>query len=211
MICRIAIACALFSSIFFTAKATAEPGDRYLNMKARVLDILFPLDVAPKPYFLRMILRFGDTDTQLVVVVYPDKEKYWLRRCEITQYALPGIGKNRLSQLIPRMVAENPDVKDQEIAAKLKVDVSHSSIDPEAFNRALDDLKPVRISPVLASRIAVDESSEYGFWYDTWHECVHYTITGPFKDSPQDELVQWMIRFRASVPDLSKAGSALKP
>src|SRR5271163_2498642 len=63
MVLRITVACALFSCLLFTATVSAQPGDRHLDMKARVLDILFPLDVTPKPYFLKMILRFGDSGT----------------------------------------------------------------------------------------------------------------------------------------------------
>lgn len=211
MICRIGVACVLFSCILFGATATAQPGDRYLDMKARVLDILFPLDVAPKPYFLKMVLRFSDSDTQLVVVVYPDKDKYWVRRCEITSYALAGMAKGQLSQLISKMVAENPNVKDEEIAAKLKVEVSRYSIAPEALKHALDELKAIRISPILADRVAVDEYSEYEYWYDNWQESVHYAITSPYGRDPQDQLGRWMVKFRANLPDLLRAASAPKP
>jgi hypothetical protein len=146
---RVASAFALLSCIFLTATAVAQPGDRYLDMKARVLDILFPLDVAPKPYLLKMILRFGDSDTQLVVVIYPDSEKYWVRRYEATSYKLAGIGREELSQLISKVVAENPNVKAEEIAAKVKVDVSRTSIDENGLDRVLKDLKGVRISPIF--------------------------------------------------------------
>jgi hypothetical protein len=57
-------------------------------------------------------------------------------------------------------------------------------------------------------RIAVDEYSEYEFWYTGGQESVHYKLVGPFKDDPQDKLVQWMIRFRTSVPELMSAASA---
>jgi hypothetical protein len=196
----------LISCILSAATATAQPGDR--DMKARVLDLVFPLDVAPKLYLLKVIMRFGDSDTQLVVVVNPDKEKYWVRRCEITSYALEGMGKGQLDQLIFRMIAENPNVKEQEIAAKLQVKISRYSIAPEVLYRELDELKTVRISPVLADRVAVDEYSEFEYWYDGGQESVHYTLTGPFKGDPQDQLVQWMIRFRASLPGLVKPPSA---
>jgi hypothetical protein len=204
MTSRTVVALVLFGCVLSAASAVAQPKDRHLDMKARVLDILFPMDVAPKSYFLKMTLRFGDSDTQLVVVIYPDKGKYWVRRCEITRYALAGMGEGQLSQLISRMVAENPDVREQEIAAKLKVEVTRSPIDYEALDRALKDLKAVRISPILASRVAVDEYSEYEYWYDGGQESVHYVITGPFKGDPQDQLVQWMIRFRANLPEMLK-------
>ena len=211
MTCRILLACASFCCILFAASASAQPGDRHLDIKARVLDILFPLDVAPKPYFQKMVLRFSDSDTQLVVVVYPDKDKYWIRKCEITRYALEGMGKGELSQFISKMVAENPNVKEQEIAAKLKVDITRSSVPLEAFSRALDELKAIRISPVLADRVPVDDYSEYEFWYDNWQESVHYAITSPFGNDPQDQLGRWMTKFRDNLPNLLKASLEATP
>jgi hypothetical protein len=176
-------------------------------MKARVLDIVFPLDVAQKPYFQKVVLRFSDSDTQLVVVVYPDKDKYWIRRCEMTRYALDGLGNGGLSQLISKMVGENPSVKEQEIAAKLKANITRTNVPIENLSQALDELKTIRISPFLADRVAVDAYSEYEFWYDNWQESVHYTLVGPFKDAAQDELVQWMLKFREGVPKLTGSTS----
>jgi len=204
MIYRIAVVCTLISCILSTPSATAQSGGRYLDMKARVLDILFPLDVTPKPYFSKMILRFSDSDTQLIVVVYPGGKS------ELIRYSLSGMGNGKLSQLISKMVAENTNVTDREIAAKLKVDVIRSSINHEALSRSLDELRTVQISPILENRVAVDEFSEYDFWYDTWQESLHYTITSPLGNTPQDKLGKWMIKFRASVPILLKAGSAPK-
>jgi hypothetical protein len=121
------------------------------------------------------------------------------------------MGDGQLSQLISKTVAQNPHVTDREIAAKVKVAVSRSPIGYEECDHFLNELKAIRISPILASRVAVDEYSEYEFWYDGGQESVHYVLTGPFKEDPQDKLVQWMIEFRAGVPDLLKAGSASKP
>lgn len=204
MICRVALALALFSSILFAGAASAQPGDRYLDMKARILGILFPLDVTSKPYFQKMVLRFSDSDTQVVVVVYPDKDKYWVRKCEITSYGLESMGKGGLSQFISKTVAENPNVKDQEIAAKLKVNITRAYVPLEALDPALDELKTIRISPVLADRVSVDEFSEYEFWYDNWQESVNYVITGPFENDPQDQLGRWMTKFRYNLPNLLK-------
>lgn len=189
----------MLSCVLFAATANAQPGDRRLDMKARVLDILFPLDVGPTPYFSRMVLRFSDSDTQLVVVTYPGGKS------ELIRYSLEGVSSRELAHLISKMVAENPDVKAQEIAAKLKVSVSRSPIESGALKPALDELKAIRISPVLVSRVAVDEFSEYEFWYDNWQESVHYTITSPFGKDPQDQLGRWMTKFRENIPNLLKA------
>ena len=208
VICRRAIVYVFFSCILSAVMAIAQPGDRRLDTKARVLDLLFPLDVTPDPYLMKLTLRFGDSDTQFVVVIYPVYPVHPGGRSEIIRYSLAGMGDGELSQLISKMLAQNPDVTDREIAAKLKVNVSRSPIKYDALDRALKDLKAVQISPILKSRVAVDEYSEYEYWYDTWQESVHYTITGPFKDAPQDQLVQWMIRFRARLADLMETHSA---
>lgn len=211
MIYRIVVTWALFSCILFAAIASAQPGDRYLDMEARVLDKLFPVNVPSKSYFLKMVLRFGDSDTQLVVVVYSDTGKYWVRKCEVTSYALEGLSSSQFSQFVSKMVAENPNVKPEEIAARLKVSITRSPLPLEELYRALDELKTIRISPVLADRIAVDEFSEYEFWYDNWQESVQYTITSPFGDTPQDQLGKWMTKFKVNLPNLLKAGSEPRP
>ncbi len=203
MVYRKVIICVLFSSVLLTGEAGAQPGDRHLEMKPRVLDILFPLDAGPTPYFSKMVLRFSDSNTQLVVVTYPGAKS------ELLRYSLDSMSGGEFSQLISKMVAENPDVKPQEIAARLKVNVIRLPIEPGALRRSLDELKAIRISPVLASRVAVDEFSEYEFWYDNWQESVHYVITSPFGNDPQDELGRWMVKFRDIVPNLSK--SRLEP
>ena len=85
------------------------------------------------------------------------------------------------------------------------MEVKHSPISYEALKRSLDELKAMRIPPILASRVAVDEYSEYQFWYNTGQESVHYVITSPFGNDPQDQLGKWMTRFRDNVPNLLKA------
>ena len=64
---------------------------------------------------------------------------------------------------------------------------------------------------MLASRVFSDESSEYEFWYDTWEESVHYVLRGPGKEEPQDELVKWMIEFRAKATGLITSPPAHSP
>jgi hypothetical protein len=195
----------LLTCVLFGAISVAQPAGPHLDMEARVLNILFPLDVSPKPYFSKMVLRFTDSDMQLVVLTYPDKEKYWIRRCEITSYSLEGMAKRDLDQFIYKMIAENPNVKEQEIAAKLRVRVTSYLIAPEALKHSLDQLRAVRISPVLVDRVTVDEYSEYEYWYDNGQESVHYAIANGGGNDPQDQLGRWMVNFRSNLP------ASLKP
>ncbi len=191
----------LLTYLLSAANVAAQPGDRYLDTKARVLDLVFPLDVTPKPYFRKLVLRYGDTDTQLVVVTYPGG------RSELISYTLAGMQSRDLSHLISEMVANSPDIKDREIVAKVKLSTTRARIDSDALNPILDELKAVHISPILADREALDEYSEYDFWYDSWRDSVHYSLTGPFNRVPQDQLVQWMIKFRAQASEWMKGSS----
>ena len=123
------------------------------------------------------------------------------------RYTLADMSNSDVSQLIETMVAENPDINENQIAAKLKVNISRSPVDGEALDRALKKLKAVRISPILDDGEAVD-FSEYEFWYDNWQESVHYVLTSPPKHAPEDKLVRWMIEFRATAAELVKTPSA---
>jgi len=208
MTCLRTAVCALLLCVISATTMSAQPRDDHLNLSARVLDRVFPLNFGPDPYNWRLILRYGDSNTQLALVIYPGG------RCEILRYSLAGTGDSDLSRLVSKVNDENRDVNDQEIAeiaAKLKVNVERSSVDLGTLNHILNDLRALQISPILANRVAMDNASEYEYWYDTSQESVHYTISGPFEGDPQDKLVQWMLRFRASLPDLLKASSAPKP
>lgn len=165
MILRRAVARVLFCCVVFATRTAAQGTNRYRDVEARVLDIALSQDATTSSYLQRMVLRFGDSDTQLVAIVYPDKEKYWIRRGEIIRYTLAHAENGTLSQLIEKMVAQNPDVKDEEIAAQIKVNVKRWPIEPKVLYGALKKLKDIRISPLLTDRICVDECPEFGYWY----------------------------------------------
>ncbi len=191
---------------------TAQSGDGHMrSMKDRVLDVLFPMEAPTSPFLTRLIMRFGDTDTQLVVLTYPVYPAHPGGRAEVIRYSITGTGNGNLSEFIARMVAQRPDVTAPEIAEKLKVNVTHFAINYDALERSMKELEALRISPVLNTRVAVDQYSEYDYWFDSGQEFVHYCITGPYKDTAQDQLVEWMIRFRASLPELERASSVPKP
>jgi hypothetical protein len=177
-------------------------------MKDRVFDLLFRSDLVSSPFLSKMTFRYGDDDSQLVVITYPIHPAHPRGQAELISYTITGLGGDNLSQFISKMAVQNPRVTDQEIAAKLKAVVKRSPLTYEALRRFLDELKGIRISPVLASRVAADDYSEYEFCYSNGQESVHYRVMGPFKGDPQDKLVQWMIRFRTGVPGLMSAASA---
>jgi hypothetical protein len=178
------------------------------DMKGRVLDLLFRSDVVTSPFLSKMTLRYGDSDSQLIVLIYPVYPVHPGGRAEVISYTIRGMGSDNLAQFISRMTAQNPKVTAADVAEKLQVDVKRSPIEYDALSRLIDELKAVRISPVLANRVAVDEYSEFEFWYNNGQESVHYKIVGPYKDDPQDKIVQWMIRLRTGVPELISAASA---
>lgn len=178
------------------------------DMKDRVLDLLFRSDAGTSSFLSKITLRYGDSDSQLVVLTYPVYPVHPGGQAEVISYTVIGMGNDNLAQFISKMAAQDPTVTDEEISARLKVQVKHSPVSYEALKRFLDELKLVRISPILGSRAAVDEYSTYQFWYNNGQESVHYRVVGPFKDDPQDKLVQWMIKFRTGLPELMTAASA---
>jgi hypothetical protein len=209
---------AMLLPLLFATVTIAQPGQDRRNTKDRLLDILFP-DIAPEQcnhltdcssiprIYEKLIMRFGDTDTQLVVLRYARYPANPGGDDVLVSFSLGGTTDSELSQLIEKMIAKNSHVTDREIAAKLKVNVARSAIDEHALDLLLKDLASIRISPILQTRVALDDYSEYEYWFDAGQESVHYVIDGQFKDAPQDQLAQWMIKFRASVPTLLKPRS----
>jgi hypothetical protein len=187
--------------ILLALTAGADTRDRKpVDVTANVIKLLFPFDVASRPFYVRLALRFGDSNTQLVALIYPGGE------CELIHYRLTNIdgtevNGDELLRLVSAMVSQNPRVRELEIATKFRVEINRSNVEYKNLDRALTNLKAIKVSPFLGTRIAVDEYSQYDFWFDSGQESVHYTITGPFKDAPQDQLVQWMIKFRATFGD----------
>jgi hypothetical protein len=184
--------------LFFATVAIAQPEEGQRDMKARVLDILFPLEVTQEPCFEKLAMRFGDSDTQLVVLIYPSYPVRPGGNTEIIRYSLAGMDDGGLSELINKMVAQNPNVTDREIAAKLKVKIKRSPMKEDVRDRFLKELAAIRIPPVLQAWVALDDYPEYKyeFWFDNGQGSIHYMIAGPNKDVPENQLVQWMIRFR---------------
>jgi hypothetical protein len=197
--------------LLLALSAGAQRADCRADMKGCVLNRLFAPDAATSDYFTRMTMRFGDSDTQLVVLTHSNYPVRPGGSVELVSYSIAGMGNGNLSQLISGVVSRNPNVTDWEIADSLKVKITRSRVKQDVFDRLIKELKAIEISPLSVSRVAVDEYSEYEFWYETGQECLRYTIAGPFGDTPQDKLGKWMIKFRAAVPQLTKADSVLKP
>jgi hypothetical protein len=206
MICGKTVVCAL---LICALAEPATPQTRNRNpseVYSDVLNLLFPLNVESKPYFAKFILRFHDTDTQLALIVYPGGTS------ELVSFSLGNTKRTDLFKLASEMLAQNPSVRDEEIAAKVRVETTRTAVEYKAVEPALNDLKSIRISPFFQTRIFVDEFSEYDYWYDSGQESVHYRIRGDSTGDAPDGLANWMARFRASfaskVERPSKAASS---
>jgi hypothetical protein len=96
-----------------------------------------------------------------------------------------------------QLISKNPNANEAELATKVKVHTTRSPLEYKALEPALDELKAIRISPFLATRVGVDEVTWYDFWFDSGQESVHYRILDDSgSGDPQDKLAQWMTRFR---------------
>jgi hypothetical protein len=199
MICGKVVVCTLLLCAL-SAPAISQTTDRNPSeVYADVLNLLFPLNVEAKPYYVKFILRFHDTDTQLALIVYPGGAS------ELVSFSLDNMKGSDLFKLISEMLVKNPAVQDEEIAAKVKVHTTRSAVDYKAVEPALNDLKSIRISPFFQTRVFVDEYSEYDYWFSSGQESVHYRICGnSSKSEAQDQLVHWMTKFRANSASIVK-------
>lgn len=204
------LALVMFVCLPSVARTTAQPGNNSSDTESRVLEILFPRDT-PDRYFEKVVMRFWDTDTQIVIVVYPAYPPHPGGQAEIIRYSLVGTSSEEFWQMISNMEKSNPNITAEQIATKFKVDVSRSPIDYKVLKRSLKELQSLQISPALENRIGLDNVSIYEFWYDTGQESVHYTILDPSGDDHQDKLGRWMEKFRRNLPGLLKSGSSQKP
>ena len=168
-----------------------------------MLDILFPPDVETGRYLTRMTLRFGDTNTQYVVLTHPVYPPDPAGKPELVSYSIEGLGNSTLGEFISKAKDENPKISDIEIAQKLRVAVTRSQLDYGSLQMMMNGLNSIRISPNLRIQGGLDDFSEFDFWFDTGEESVHYTITGVFNGNQQDKLVHWMIAFREGLPILT--------
>lgn len=197
----------IFGVVFFSALTLAAPARTAsrdpISVRDHVLDLTFPTDagITQWGYHFQLTLRFSDTSTQLVVRENP------IDGCVLVRYELANMDADHLLKLVTTMLAENPDIDDREIAAKIKAEITQSPIDCKVLDRSLEALRKLRLSPIIATRVGVDSFTRFDLLFDTGQESVHYRIIGPFEQDPQDKLVQWMLRFRTT---FAKANTGAK-
>ena len=184
--------------------ATAQPDQVSSDgLRRQVLDAAFSTGVKPASYFSIMTLRF-DSSTQFTLTVYPGSKAEILRR------RIVGMDAAGIRKVIANAAAKTPEASPSNIASRFKIDVTRAAVDYRSVLPLLKELETIRISPLIGSRVSVDEFSEYEFWYDTGQEAVHYSITGPFDSALHDSLSKWMIKFRTNAESWLNGNSSVK-
>jgi hypothetical protein len=192
------------AALLFVSFLPAQPGAQEQNefdVNDRVLNVIFPLNVESKPYFVKLIVRFRDDPSQLALVVYPGGQS------ELIRSSPDGMHGSDYSLFIKKLT-ENPNANEAEIAAKVGVHTTRFPVQYKTVEPMLNELKAIRISPFLATRVGVDDVTLYEFWFDSGQESVHYRIFDDAGSSdPQDKLAQWIARFRKTFPKITNTAS----
>lgn len=186
-----------------TAQATTTDP---IQMKADLLDRLLPLEGASRPWFDKIVVRFSNPigdfgevprpDSQLVLFTYPvAPPAHETPECELVSYTVRSRSGGGLSTLIRRKLDLNPSVSADDIALAVVIDVQRRSISMKERDKIIRDLKRLRLSPVLATRICLDNCPRYDFWHDTGTEVVRYTLRGGHGTDSEGRLVAWMDGF----------------
>lgn len=199
---------AILVLLFLASPVSALAGPRAPKaMKDEVLNLLFPINAKSPPYRTQITLRYGDTDTELIVTSFGAYPMRSGGQAEVAEYSIEGLDRGGLSAFIDKEFAREPGVTARGIAERLSVAVRRFSVNYDSVKRLTAGLGAIRISPALRPRSAFDEYSRYDLWFSTGQEYVHYSLVGPFKGSPQDSLVDWMITFRTRLTALVESGS----
>jgi hypothetical protein len=191
---------AILCGFTVSCNSFAQPGDRAMSDKSRVLDALFVLENEAKPHYLKIVMRFGDTNSQMVLVMDTDG------KTEVREYFAADPGSGSMETAIARIRAANPGISDHDIAVKIGVTIKRKTISKTVVQGSLRALGDLKISPALQSAVCLDECDEYEFSYDTWQESVHYIIVSPARHSQMRRLLDWMNHLRSSVKDNTAGG-----
>ena len=191
----------LLACAAWTIQLTAQ-SDPFQALQSQVYDTLFPRNVGDPLFFSKTVLRFGDSGTQTVIIVFGRATG----QGEVYQYRLRVTNGRALSQRIWKISTEKTAATAAEIAAGIQVDVTRTPIKAAPFVRVLDELKTIELSPLLASRIRLDDCPAYEFWYDAGgQESICYTLLMPSAEQwPLDRLGRWMLGVQSRLPDLLK-------
>ena len=139
-------------------------------------------------------------DSQLVLVTYSvDPPLHQSPECELISYNIRTSSGESLLTLVMRMLEQSPSVSETEIAAAVLVDVARRPIPLKSRDKILRDLAALRLSPILASRICVDDCPRFDYWYEhSGGEVIHLRLYGGSGKDLQDRLVKWMLKFRSA-------------
>jgi hypothetical protein len=176
-------------------ETTITESDR--RATARALNIVF--STIPEPQnratpFLTIVLRFEKPASQWVYVEYAQGQK------ELREYSIDQDPTTIAAEVLRR----NPKATDREIAAAMRVRAESHPIDTAKIESLKAELRALRLSPLLQTRIPSDEYHKYDVWVNSaGFDSVHYSLTGPFYhqvggQAPTDDLVKWMDKFRST-------------
>jgi hypothetical protein len=181
---------AFFSLAIGAKMLYPQPGGQDLNLRAKVLDLLFVDEVAQRPYLVKLALRFGDSDSETVLVIYPGGKG------DLISYDLGDLAKGKLSEAIERAYSEKTNITANEIAAQFRVRKRRTPIEYNRIKPLLSSLERIHVEASLPISFAMDDTPQYEYLYDNWQESIRLVINKPRVNSSDDELIRWMHLFR---------------
>ena len=187
----------------WTAQVSAQQGIGLSTLQSRVFDLLFPRDVGTPLYFSKTTLRFSDSASQFVIILFGRATG----KGEVYHYRVRETDRKVLSERIAKAFMDNRETTTAAtIASGIRVETMRTVINAAPFVRVLDELKAIQLSPLLENRVCLDECATYEFSHDTGQELVHYAINRPSGDSrdewPHDKLGRWMTSVQSRLPAL---------
>jgi hypothetical protein len=201
MIWRKIIVSALALSVLSLPTMPQDAARDVNDVESQVLDLLFHTNAESAPYYMKLVLRFSDDDSQVALIVYPGGHS------ELVRSSLSNMSPADFHRLISDTLARNPVARDEDIATSVRISTVRYRMEYSAVEPELNELKAIRISPLLDTRVGVDAVSYDEYWFASGQESVHYRIFDRSGHNAQDQLSRWMDRFRSNLPNIEKDAS----
>jgi hypothetical protein len=176
--------------------------------RQEVADRIFPsLSVIPvalggERYETRIILRFTDPDSEIVIKTHAKGRK------TVDLYSLaPGLS---IEGETGRVQRQNPNATAQQVAVTIHVRKTSLAVSSNQVDRWLQALGSLSPPLTLELWVKFDSLSRFDFWADSNGDFVHYSMsnyaaggrTATTHENPLTPLARWMLQVRSEAEEL---------
>jgi len=171
-----------------------------------VADKIFPplaVTTEGPSYLTRMILRFSDPDSEIVITTRLDGRRI------VESYILdPGV---TIEASISQMLQKHPQASFDQLASGIRVHKTKISVPQEHVARWFREMSGLIPGKLPSPQIHLDKVPQFDLWIDANGDFVHYRFYDApgqqhTNDPPFAPLARWMLKLHSEVADFKRDG-----